>query len=94
MAQAPDGTVRLDATAAARLADHARRLNLSADALAQNAVAEFLDRADQRAQFRRDTLDSWTSFEATGLHVTADEADAWLACLEAGEDTEPPIPHR
>ncbi len=28
-------------------------------------------------------------YRATGLHVTADEADAWLAQLEQGNDVEP-----
>jgi hypothetical protein len=40
-----------------------------------------------------DALAAWTESQARGLHVTADEADAWLECLEAGEDSEPPIPH-
>jgi hypothetical protein len=31
--------------------------------------------------------------EATGLHVTAGEADAWLARLEDGEDVETPECH-
>ena len=29
----------------------------------------------------------------TGLHVTADEADAWFAVLEQGTDIEPPECH-
>jgi hypothetical protein len=28
-----------------------------------------------------------------GLHVTAEEADAWLERLENGDDREPPEPH-
>lgn len=52
--------------------------------------------ADARALLekqRQDALDAWAEFQATGLHVTAAEADAWLARLEAGEDAEPPVPH-
>ena len=41
----------------------------------------------------RDALAAWDSYQATGVHVTADEADAWLARLEAGEDVEPPECH-
>ena len=46
-----------------------------------------------RARLRQDALAAWTDYQATGRHVTADEADAWLAHHEAGEDAEPPPPH-
>ena len=45
-----------------------------------------------RKRLRRDALEAWTEFKATGKHVTADEVDAWLAGLERGENVEPPIP--
>lgn len=32
-------------------------------------------------------------YQVTGLHVTVEEADAWLAKLEAGQDIEPPECH-
>jgi predicted transcriptional regulator len=47
-----------------------------------------------REQVRKDALAAWAEYRATGLHVTAEEVDAWLAQLEAGEDAEPPTPHR
>ena len=43
--------------------------------------------------FRQDTLKAWEEYRTTGLHVTADEADAWLAQLEQGNDIEPPACH-
>jgi predicted transcriptional regulator len=46
-----------------------------------------------RQQWREDALAAWMEYQATGLHITGDEADAWLARLEAGEDAEPPEPH-
>jgi len=48
---------------------------------------------EMREQFRADALVAWTDYQATGLHVTEEEADAWLAKLEAGEDAEPPECH-
>ena len=41
-------------------------------------------------QLRQDVLAAWNHYKATGLYVTAEEADAWMAKLEAGEDAEPP----
>ena len=43
--------------------------------------------------FRQETLIAWRTFQATGLHLTADEADAWMSKLEQGEDIELPAAH-
>lgn len=51
------------------------------------------DREEKREAFRQDTLKAWEAYRTTGLHVTADEADAWLAQLEQGNGTEPPACH-
>jgi hypothetical protein len=48
---------------------------------------------DPEEQLRRDGLVAWAEYQATGQHVTGDEADTWLSRLEAGEDLEPPSPH-
>ena len=44
-------------------------------------------------QFRQDALAAWNHYKTTGLHVTAEEADAWLAKLEAEEDATVPKCH-
>ncbi|MGA2645423.1 MAG: hypothetical protein ABSF15_11970 [Candidatus Sulfotelmatobacter sp.] len=33
---------------------------------------------------------TWAHYQVTGRHVTAEEADAWLAKLAAGKDAAPP----
>jgi len=43
--------------------------------------------------FRQDALAAWKNYQATGLHATAEEADAWLAKLEADEQAEAPDCH-
>lgn len=48
---------------------------------------------DQYEQLRQDALEAWNHYRITGLHVTAEEADVWLAELEAGENAEPPECH-
>jgi predicted transcriptional regulator len=53
-----------------------------------------VERWEKDEEFRQLTLTVWADYQATGLHVTSEEADAWLAKLEAGEDAEVPIPHR
>jgi predicted transcriptional regulator len=44
-----------------------------------------LEREEKREQLRKDALAAWADYRATGMHITAKEADAWLAKLEAGK---------
>ena len=59
----------------------------------REAVEQYVGREEKREQFRQDALAAWNDYQATGLHATAEEADAWLAKLEAGEDAEAPECH-
>ncbi len=59
----------------------------------REAIVQYVDREERRESFRQDALTAWKAYQATGTHVTAQEADAWLAKLEAGEDVEPPAAH-
>lgn len=49
--------------------------------------------SEKMAQLRADLLAAWNEFEATGLHVTGEEVEAWLVRLLNGEDSKPPVPH-
>jgi predicted transcriptional regulator len=46
-----------------------------------------------RERSLQDVLATWNDYQATGLHATAEEADAWLAKLEAGEIADAPEGH-
>ena len=59
----------------------------------REAVEQYVEREEKRGQLRQDAQAAWEQYQATGLHVTADEADTWLAKLEAGEDAAPPPCH-
>jgi predicted transcriptional regulator len=61
--------------------------------LMREAVTQYVDREEKREAFRQDTLKAWDDYRTTGMHVTADEADAWLARLEQGDVIEPPECH-
>jgi predicted transcriptional regulator len=56
-------------------------------------MSETINRKEKREQLRKDALAAWNHYQATGLHVTAAEADAWLAKLESGKCAPPPEPH-
>ncbi len=59
----------------------------------REAVEQYVDREEKREKFRQDALAAWDHYQATGKHVTAAEADKWLAKLEAGKDAPPPTCH-
>lgn len=61
--------------------------------LMREAIQQYVEREEKREAMRQDAIRAWKEYQATGLHATREEADAWLARLEAGEDVEPPECH-
>jgi predicted transcriptional regulator len=59
----------------------------------REAISQYVVREEKREAFRQDGLKAWANYQANGLHVTGEEADAWLAKLEAGQDVAPPEYH-
>jgi len=59
----------------------------------REAIEQYVEREEKREQFRQDALAAWTHYQTTGLHATAEEADAWLAKLESGKNAAPPKCH-
>ncbi len=89
----PTTSLKLDAETKARLQRLADARRRSAHWLMREAIEQYLEREERRERLRQDALAAWAEYKATGHHVTAEEADAWLARLEAGEDADPPPPH-
>ncbi|MGB3554493.1 MAG: ribbon-helix-helix protein, CopG family [Jannaschia sp.] len=86
--------VKLDLETRARLKILATVRDRSAHWLMREAIAQYVEREEQRESFRQDALRAWENYQADGLHVMAEEADAWLSRLEAGEETDLPEAHR
>ena len=86
-------SLKLDPGLKARLQRLAEARRRSSHWLMRHAIEQFVDREERHEEFRQAALPAWTEYQATGQHVTASEADAWLARLESGEDVEPPAPH-
>jgi predicted transcriptional regulator len=61
--------------------------------LMREAISQYVEREEKREAFRQEGIQAWNDYQATGLHVTASEADAWLAKLEEGQEIEPPECH-
>lgn len=85
--------VRMDKDLKDRLDRLASARRQPAEDIVREAVADYVDRAEKRDAFHQDARHAWERYQRTGLHLTAEEADAWLVRLEAGEDLEPPACH-
>lgn len=85
--------IKIDEDTKARVKKLAQARQRTAHWLMREAITQYVDREERREAFRQSTLQAWEAYRATGLHVTAAEADAWLAQLEEGKDIEPPACH-
>jgi predicted transcriptional regulator len=85
--------IKIDAQTKARVQRLAEARQRTPHWLMREAIAEYVEREEKREALRQDALQAWQAYQATGLHVGADEADAWLAQLGAGKDVEPPECH-
>lgn len=86
-------SLKLDAELKERIQRLAEARRRSAHWIMREAVEQYVSREEKREEFRAAALAAWNGYQATGLHATAEEADAWLARLEAGERAEAPECH-
>jgi predicted transcriptional regulator len=85
MATLSTTSLKLDGAIKERVQRLALALRRSPHWVMREAVEQYVEREEKRERVRQDALAAWAGYQATGLHVTAKEADAWLAKLEAGK---------
>jgi predicted transcriptional regulator len=86
-------TLKLDADLkdrVKRIADAQRR---TPHWLMREAIADYVSRAEARAAFKQEALESLKHFEATGLHLSAREVSVWLETWGSETETEAPACH-
>ncbi len=87
----PDQQVKIEALAAER--------TCSPEFIVRDAIDQYfsthpLKNAVKLSEEELAELDaSWEHYQRTGLHVTLEEVDTWLARLQAGERVPPPECH-
>jgi predicted transcriptional regulator len=86
-------TLKIDAQTRERIKRLAQARDRTPHWMMLEAIRQFVDREEAREQLRQEAIATWEIYRQTGLHVTAQEADAWLAQLERGVDAEPPRSH-
>jgi len=86
-------SLKLDAKLKKRVQRLAAARRRSPHWLMLEAVEQYVSREEKREQLRKDALAAWNDYQATSLHLTEQEADAWLTKLAAGENAEAPECH-
>lgn len=86
-------SIKLDDALKERVQNLAATRDRSAHWVMREAIREYVEREEKREAFHQAGLRAWEEYQRTGLHVTDEEADAWLAKLAAGEDAELPPCH-
>ena len=86
-------SIKLDDALKGRVQNLAEARRRSSHWIMREAIAQYVEREEKREAFKQEAIRAWEEYQQTGLHVTLEEADAWLAKLEAGENAEPPKCH-
>ncbi len=93
MAAPSTTSLKLDSAMKERVHRLAAARRRSPHWLMREAVEQYVEREEKREQLRQDALAAWDEYQTTGLHVTAAEADQWLAKIEAGKAATAPKCH-
>jgi predicted transcriptional regulator len=93
MASQSTTSIKLDSGMKTRLQNIASDQKRSAHWVMQEAIELYVVREEKASALRREAVKAWEDYQESGLHLTLEEADKWLAELEAGNDIEPPACH-
>jgi len=93
MATLSTTSLKLDSAIKERVHRLASALRRSPHWVMREAVEQYVEREEKREQLRQDALAAWAGYQTSGRHVTAKDADAWLAKLEAGKRAAVPKCH-
>ncbi len=87
-------SVKIEDDLKARIQHLADARHRSSHWIMRQAIQEYVEREEKRQQFHQDAIQAWETYQADGLYLTHEQADQWLAQLEAGEDAEIPTCQR
>lgn len=77
--------------ALSELASHQKR---SVHSLLIEAVDQYIERTQARMLFEQDAINSYERFQATGMHTTIEEMEAWAKSLATSNPQSLPLCHK
>lgn len=86
-------SLKIDSDLKNRIQQLASQRRRSAHWIMLEAIQQYVDREEKHEAFKREALEDWDEYQRTGLHLTGEEVDEWLAKLEKGEDSKIPACH-
>lgn len=86
-------SLKLEDELKARVQQLAKLHRRSSCWIMREAIAQYVGREEKREALRRETLDAWDEFQATGLHVTGDEVAKWLSTWGTDDELSAPDCH-
>jgi predicted transcriptional regulator len=86
-------SIKLDPETKDRVQRLAASRKRTAHWVMKEAIEQYVIREESLEAAHQAALGAWENYKLTGLHLTLEEADEWLAQLEAGNDIEPPACH-
>lgn len=57
------------------------------------AIRDYIKREEAKESFKQEALNSWASYQETGLHLSGQEVRDWLNTWGTDEETEMPPCH-
>lgn len=94
MAATVTTSVKLSPRLKARLKKLAASQRRTPHWVMREAITQYVNREETRARHRAEVIAAYEDYKAPGLHVTGEEADAWMRKLEKGIRAKPPKLHR
>ncbi len=86
-------SVKLDPDIRDRIKHVAEVRRRSMHWIMREAIEQYVEREERREAFRQDAIRAWEEFQTTGLHVTSDEVDTWLASWGSDNEVQAPECH-
>ncbi|KPX86327.1 CopG family ribbon-helix-helix protein [Pseudomonas meliae] len=85
--------VKLDLGMRDRIQQLAKSQQRTPHWMMREAIKQYVEREEKRQAFQQEAIHAWNEYKATGMHLTLEEVETWLAQLEEGKDVEPPACH-
>ncbi len=71
-------SLKIDEELKTRVQHLAQLRQRSAHWIMHEAIQQYVEREEARESFKQEALASWTAYQDTGRHLTAQEVRAWL----------------